>query len=133
VPAYRNGCWACGLIAPRIGNQAHRQTKASGGRPRSENPTGQALRQRKCDAKSKSEKDAKRQAEQDRVSANRWVSRMIDAHTTETYCRKCFDVWGWPEEFEAIRAAVEGIADILAGRAWDAVRDRHCAARAAGV
>jgi hypothetical protein len=122
-------CWACGLVARRAGNQSQKKVVHSGGRPRSENPTGQAKRQRKYDLRNY---ERRRERERERaaiVRANRWLSRRSadDGRETETYCRPCFDVWGWPDEFAAILEAVEAVADILAEHA----RNLPCKSRAA--
>lgn len=44
----------------------------------------------------------------------RWAARPFTTSSqNETYCPKCFKIWGWPDEFAAIIAAVEGVAEIL--------------------
>jgi hypothetical protein len=122
-------CWACGLVARRAGNQSQKKVVHSGGRPLSENPTGQAKRQRKYDLRNYERRRERERELAARVRANRWASRRDRAAgtETETYCRPCFDIWGWPDEFAAILEAVEAVADILAEHA----RNLPCKSRAA--
>lgn len=46
-----------------------------------------------------------------------WASRPFreggSSSAVELYCPKCFSIWGWPDEFDAIICAVEGVAAIL--------------------
>lgn len=90
-------CWACGLIVPRTGAIALK--------PESE--LGRAGRAKR-----------KRLAALNGGEPRRWASRPLpECSQNETYCPKCFEIWGWPDELAAIVEAVEGVAAILTGEA----------------
>jgi hypothetical protein len=62
-------CDACGTVAPRKGHMAGRA-------------------------------DVWRTPDERAAAAARWACRRVRGTThNETYCRACFDVWGWPEEY----------------------------------
>lgn len=88
-------CWACGLIAPRKGATA-RKSEAD------LTPFGRKKRAQLTAANG--------------GDPRRWASRpLAGCSQNETYCPKCFEIWGWPDELAAIVEAVEGVAAILTG------------------
>jgi hypothetical protein len=124
-------CWACGAIAPRAGSQKRTarasetlfavrpafQPKAAGKlkRKRSRRERERMARGQEIRAAAERER-ARRAAEALRARHSRWVSRMLNAHTTETYCRDCFDLWGWPDGFDAAEALADAVVAALVER-----------------
>ncbi len=62
-------CDACGVVASRAGNVSVREVAFN------------------------------RREDWEAAQAQRWVCRRVGSSFNESYCRACFDVWGWPEEY----------------------------------
>lgn len=141
-------CDCCGLIATRsaagVGARAFDATGRKRKEPKPDKPPTKLKRKRTKRQQAAHRRNlarkrrlALRRAEAERERAEKrarhWETREVGG-ITESYCRACFDVWGWPDEFEVIRAAVEGVAEILdSHNRREYPLYRACVARSAGV